>query len=172
MEFLELANKRYPTKGFKNIPVEDEKIMRILEAGTLSPSPISTHSIHFVIIKDKASLKNIYSTYSSDCIHTAPVIILVCDDEKNVLKQKDDIIYEPIDVAIAINHMTLTATELGLGTYCVSTFDKVKIAELLQIPKGIIPLFLLPIGYSDDNSDLSKRDIRKPMPYILHFNKF
>ena len=172
VEFLELAKKRYLTKGFKNIPVEDEKIMRILEAGTLAPSPISAQPIHFVIIKEKEILEKIYSTYTRTWIRTAPVIIVVCDDEKKVLKQKDGVIYEPIDVAIAINHMTLTATELGLGTYWVATFDKAKVAELLKTPQEIIPLFLLPIGYSVDNSGLSKRDNRKPMSYILHYNKF
>jgi nitroreductase len=92
-------------------------------------------------------LEKIYSTYSRKWIRTAPVIIVICDDEKKVLKQKNGIIYEPIDVAIAINHMTLAATELGLETYWIATFDKVKVAELLQAPKGIIPLFLFPIGY-------------------------
>jgi nitroreductase len=172
MGFLELIKKRYSTREYKNIPVEDEKIMQILEAGRLAPSATNAQPVHFVLIKEKESLEKIYSTYSRDWIRTAPVIIVICADETNAAKHKDGTSYGPVDVAIAIDHMTLIATELGLGTCWVGAFDKVKAAELLQTPKGIIPLFLLPIGYSGDNPDLSRHNTRKPMSDILHYNKF
>jgi nitroreductase len=172
MDFLELAQKRYLIKSFKNVPVEDEKIIRILEAGRLASSITNAQPIHFILIKEKESLEEIYSTYSRDWVRTAPIIIAICADETNVAKHKDGTSYGPVDVAIAINQMTLAATELGLGTCWIATFDKIKVAELLQTPKGIIPLFLLPIGYFGDNLNLSRHNTRKPMSDILHYNKF
>jgi nitroreductase len=51
MEFLELSKKRHFKKGFKNVPVEDEKVIRILEAGRLAPSLTDAQPIHFIFIK-------------------------------------------------------------------------------------------------------------------------
>jgi nitroreductase len=172
MEFLELIKKRYSARNYKDIPVEDEKIMQILEAGRLAPSATNAQPVHFILIKDKESLEKIFSTYTRDWIHKAPVVIAICADENNAAKHKDGTSYGPVDVAIAIDHITLAATELGLGTCWIGAFDKVKAAELLQTPKGIMPLFLLPVGYPGDNPDLSRHNTRKPMTDILHYNKF
>lgn len=172
MNFFELIKKRYSVRGYKNIPVEDDKIMQILEAGRLAPSAANAQPVHFIVIKEKESLEKIYSAYDRDWIQTAPVIIAICGDEKNAWKHKDGTSYVNVDVAIAIDHITLAATDLGLGTCWVGAFDKVKAAEILQTPIGIHPLFLLPVGYPLDNPDLSRHNTRKPMTEILHFNKF
>ena len=172
MDFLELIKKRYSAREYKNVPVENEKIMQILEAGRLAPSATNAQPIHFILINEKESLEKIYSTYAREWIRTAPVVIAVCGDENNAWKHKDGTNYASVDIAIAADHITLAAAELGLGTCWVGAFDKVKAAEILQTPKGINPLFLLPIGYPADNPDLSRHNTRKPMAAILHYNKF
>ena len=48
---------------------------------------------------------------------------------------------------IAIEHMALQAVELGLGTCWVRWFDDNKVKEILEIPKNIEIIALLPIGY-------------------------
>ena len=48
---------------------------------------------------------------------------------------------------IAIEHMVLQAVELGLGTCWVRWFDDNKVKEILEIPKNIEIIALLPIGY-------------------------
>jgi nitroreductase len=172
MNFLELVKKRYSVREYKNIPVEDEKIMQILEAGRLAPSAANAQPLHFILIKEKESLEKIYSAYDHQWIRTAPVVIAMCADENSTWKHKDGTSYASIDVAIAIDHMTLAATELGLGTCWIGALDKIKAAEILQTPKGVNPIFLLPVGYPVDNPDLSRHNTRKPMSDILHFNKF
>lgn len=48
---------------------------------------------------------------------------------------------------IAIEHMVLQAVELGLGTCWVRWFDDNKVKEILEIPKNIEIIALLPVGY-------------------------
>jgi nitroreductase len=155
---------------YRNIPIEDEKIMKILEAGRLAPLASHSRPVHFILIKDKRGLEKIYSVYDRDWIRIAPVIIVICDEENKVSKLDDgDICYGPMDAAIAIDHMTLAVTELGLGTYWVDDFDRVQAAKLFQTPKGIIPLFLLSIGYPGDTPDSLVCNTNQP---IVHYNKF
>ncbi|MCF6157468.1 MAG: nitroreductase [wastewater metagenome] len=51
---------------------------------------------------------------------------------------------------IAIEHMVLQAVELGLGTCWVRWFDDTRVKEILEIPKNIEIIALLPVGYPDE----------------------
>lgn len=52
MRFLELAKKRYSVRGYKNLPVEKEKILKVLEAGRISPSACNFQPRYFIVIED------------------------------------------------------------------------------------------------------------------------
>jgi len=76
----------------------------------------------------------------------------------------------PIDVAIAINHLTLCATAEGLGTCWIGAFDEGKVKEILDIPKQIRVVELLPLGYSRDPSPVNK--IRFPLQNIVKYEQW
>ncbi len=57
--------------------------------------------------------------------------------------------YLNLNVAIAIDHITLRATDLGLGSWWVMMFDKEKVKALLNLEDRYDVLALLPIGYPD-----------------------
>jgi nitroreductase len=54
-----------------------------------------------------------------------------------------------VNVAIATEHMILMAESLGLGTCWVRAFDPAAVAELLDLPEGLIVVNLLTLGYPD-----------------------
>lgn len=56
-----------------------------------------------------------------------------------------------INVAIAIEHIVLTAEELGLGTCWVRFFDPERAAETLELPDSLVLLSLLTVGYPDQS---------------------
>ncbi len=172
MSFIELAKKRYSVRSYKNKPVEEEKLLKVLEAGRVAPSATNAQPIHFVVIKEKESLLKICEAYGRDWLKAAPIIIAVCGDKAKAWKHKDGTSYYNIDVAIATDHMALAATDLGLGSCWVCAFDKVKAAEILHIPSEIEPLVLLPIGYPEENPDLTRHNTRKSLSDIVHYNHF
>jgi nitroreductase len=52
------------------------------------------------------------------------------------------------NVYIAIEHMALTATSLGLGSCWVGALGQVdRINELFHLPDHIVPVAVLPVGY-------------------------
>ncbi len=53
--------------------------------------------------------------------------------------------------AIAIDHMTLKAVDLGLGSCWVGFVDRAKVKELLGLDDNYEVVALLPIGYPDQN---------------------
>lgn len=55
--------------------------------------------------------------------------------------------YLNFNAAIAIDHLTLRAVDLGLGTCWVMQFDNKKVKEILLLDDRYDPIVLLPIGF-------------------------
>jgi len=69
-----------------------------------------------------------------------------------------------INVSIAVEHMVLAATSLGLGTCWVRAFVPEKVSEILSLPPECPPIFLLPLGYPREEPEPRSR---KTMEEIL-----
>lgn len=59
--------------------------------------------------------------------------------------------YLYLNAAIAIDHITLRATDLGLGSCWVMMFDKDKTRELLELDERYEIVALIPIGYPNQS---------------------
>jgi len=174
MNFLELAKKRYSVRKFTNQVPEKEMLMKVLEAGRIAPSAVNFQPWYFVVINEKEALENIYSVYHRDWINEAPVVIVVCGDHKKSWKREaDGKDFCDVDVSIAVDHMTLEATNLGMGSCWVCTFDKQKCVEVLGLPKNIEPIVILPLGYPADEVDENRHETkRKKIEEIVHWQRF
>ena len=79
-------------------------------------------------------------------ISEAPVVIVCCAETDGHVMSCGQQCY-PIDVAIAIDHLTLCAAAEGLGTCWIGAFDEGKVKEILGISKGIRVVELLRFSY-------------------------
>ncbi len=59
--------------------------------------------------------------------------------------------YLSVNAAIAIDHITLRAVDLGLGTCWIMMFDREKTAKILELEHRYEVIALLPVGYPDQN---------------------
>lgn len=57
--------------------------------------------------------------------------------------------YLSLNAAIAIDHITLRAVDLGLGSCWVMMFDKYKVKEMLNLDERYDVVALIPVGYPD-----------------------
>lgn len=173
MKFLELAKKRYSCRDYKNQPMEEEKLLKVLEAAHVAPSACNLQPWHFIVIREKENLEKIFSTYKRDWIKTAPVVIIVCGNHDVSWKRFDNKDHCDIDISIAIDHITLQAAELDLATCWVCNFNAEKCAELLNLPPHIEPIALIPIGYPNDSKNVDRHiQERKPIEQIVYWEKY
>lgn len=168
MRFRELILRRYSTRKFKEVPVKRSDIIKVLEAARMAPSAVNYQPWHFIIIQNKENLEKIHRTYPREWFKTAPVIIIACADHSQSWKRSiDGKDSAEIDVAIAIDHLMLQATELGLGTCWVCNFDTERCAEFLRFPLHVSPVALIPLGYPE-NDDIPPKK-RKPLDEFVHW---
>lgn len=59
--------------------------------------------------------------------------------------------YLSVNAAIAIDHITLRAVDLGLGTSWIMMFDREKTKEILELENRYEVIALLPVGYPDQS---------------------
>jgi nitroreductase len=170
MYFDEILKNRFSVREFKKRAVEHEKLVQILEAGRLAPSAVNFQPWHFIVVRETAGLQKIQAVYPREWFKTAPVVIVACSDHfqswKRGSDQKDS---ADIDIAIAVDHMILKATDLELGTCWVCNFDRKRCSDEFQIPPHIEPVVLIPLGYPDCQAPEKKR---KNLNEIVHWENF
>ncbi|MEA3450864.1 MAG: nitroreductase family protein [Bacteroidota bacterium] len=170
--FLELAKKRFSCRSYMKKEVEKEKVMQIMEAARIAPSASNKQPWFFYVVQnDKAILSKVHETYHREWFSEAPVVIIACADKNQAWKRSfDGKNHAEIDTSIAIDHITLAATDLGLSTCWICHFEANKIKDIFDMPEHLEPIALIPLAYCNNESDLERFDKqRKSIDEITKF---
>lgn len=158
MDCLESIYTRRAIRKYTDKKVSDEQIEKLLKAGMSGPSAVNEQPWHFIVVKDKKLLEEIpkaspYAQMAKD----AAVAIIVCGDLK---LQKIEGLWSQ-DCCIAAQNILLAAHALGLGAVWTAAYPLPGRVENLQklfnIPKNIIPLCVIPIGYPAEKKEPVER---------------
>ena len=157
MDVYEAIVTRKSVRAFKDKDVSEEMIVRLLEAARLAPSASNRQEWRFVVVRDPLMKKHLSAAArGQEFVGAAPVVLACCAETDEHVMACGQLCY-PIDVAIAIDHITLCAAAEGLGTCWIGAFDEDQVKELLGIPPQIRVVGLLPIGYAQDPSTVEKK---------------
>jgi len=167
MDVYETIQKRRSIRKYTKQQVENDKIQKILNAARLGPSAANIQPCHLIVVSDPSTLKE---TYKAEWFQQAPMVIVVCANEKTAWKRSDGLNYWVVDAAIAMQNIVLVASELGLGTCWIGAFDEGKLRKALNIPKDYKIVAMTPIGYANEQKEPTTD--RKPIEAILHKEKW
>ena len=128
-----------------------------MECVRFAPSAVNKQPWKFRIISKEEDRKKLCQCYRREWLATAPVIIIasVLHDEEWV--RFDGKHHGDIDIAIAVEHLCLAATEQELATCWVCNFDAVLCKELFALSENEEAAVLIPIGYPADEPKEKKR---------------
>ena len=105
----------------------------------------------FVVVRDGATREKLSAAACGQAfVAQAPVVIAACATDCGHVMTCGQYCY-PIDVAIAVDHMTLQAVEEGLGTCWLGAFHEDQVKEVLGIPEAVRVVALLPLGYPSES---------------------
>lgn len=147
MDLYEAIAKRFSCRSFKDAPIEPDKLSRVLDAGRQAPSGNNSQPWKFVVVTDPDRRGALAEGANGQAfVGQAPAVIAVVGlDENRVMACK--VPGDPVNCAIAIDHMTLAATAEGLGTCWIGAFDQDKCRKILSVKPPAKIIELLPIGY-------------------------
>jgi nitroreductase len=185
MDVIEAIKNRRSIRKYKADPVDDKTVDTLLEAARLAPSWANTQCWRFIVVRETSIKTRIAETMAahpslgsnpaSNAIKTAPVLIIACAEkgisgsfQGKVSTDKGDG-WLMFDVALAMEHLVLTATALGLGTVHVGLFDARKVEEILGIPENFCVVEMTPLGYPEFQPNPRPR---KSLSEIVYHERF
>ncbi len=160
MEVADAIDLRRSIRSYVDKEVSEGMINSILHAGHMAPSAGNLQGRDFIIVKDSAMRGMLCNAALNQAfIMQAPVCIVVCANIRRTATRygKRAELYAVQDSAASIMNMMLLAQDLGLGTCWVGAFNEQAVTELLDIPQGVRPVALLPIGYPDESPEVRPR---------------
>ncbi len=168
MSLMEIIRQRYSCRSYQEKEIEKDKLDKIFEAARLAPSAKNLQDWRFVVVTEKATKAGVAAcTNRPQVFEKAGAIIVACSNMEYVMKCGQSI--SPIDVSIALEHISLQAAELGLGTCWIGSFETEKVRELLAIPGNVSIIELMALGYP---AEQGKQNTRLSIEEILCFNQW
>jgi len=168
MDVSQAIRRRYSCRSYEDKPLDKEKLDTILEAARQAPSAKNLQDWRFVAVTEKETRKKLAAAANNQTfLEKAGAIVVACTVSDHVMRCGQAI--GPIDVAIAIEHMCLQATELGLATCWIGSFYPDKVKPIVGIPDDVTIIELLAIGYPADSP---KEHRREPIEKIVSFERW
>jgi nitroreductase len=167
LTFVELVRARYAVRAYRPDPVPDDLLTQVLEAGRLAPTASNRQPFGIVVVHTAGRQAELGRIYGREWFAQAPLVLCVCivPGEAWTRAASDGRSYADVDAAIVMDHLVLAATELGLGTCWVASFDAVAAREVLALPDGVEPLLFTPLGFPADQPTTKER---RPLADLIH----
>lgn len=178
MTTIELLLNHRSIRRFKSQPIEKDKMERILQCGMRASNTGNMQIYSFILTQNPdnvAKLSKLHFGQGS----TAPAFLTVCVDVNRYhhwcrLRGCDEpydnflwLMSGTVDASLAAQNVCIAAESEGIGFCYLGTvlYNTQAIADLLQLPKGVVPVVTLCMGYPDENPAQSER---LPLEGVLH----
>jgi FMN reductase [NAD(P)H] len=173
---LETLLKHQSIRKYKNQPLEQEKLDLIIRAAQAAPNWCNGQHVSIIAVRDPER-KKIFAKLcnNQEFISTCAVFLVFCSDfyrtslafemhDNKILTEKfvsqvDTLLVGSHDVGITMENAIVAAESMGLGTVPIGSIrlHSLEVCKELNLPKYVIPICGLCIGYPDDNPGVKPR---------------
>jgi len=167
--FYDLVMTRESCRNFDpSKKVTKSQLEEIITCGRMAPSACNSQPWHFYAVVNQEILPKfaqcVQDMGMNKFADNAQALIIVVE-EKATLAEKftgriKDQLFAPLDLGIAVSHICLAATDIGLSTCIMGWLNEEKMSKLLDLPKGKRIRVVIGVGYSADEKTREKK--RKP----------
>ena len=170
MDFNTLIRTRESIRDYDpERPVEEEKLMRILDAGRLAPSAGNRQPWRFIVVSSPEMLAKVRPCYSRQWFSEAPGILIVAGNKNDSwVRGYDGYNSLETDLTIAMDHMILAAENEGVATCWIAAFDPEVLGTALALKKNDFVFAITPLGYPKKGFRKKGSKVRKPLDEIIH----
>ena len=165
-DILNLLKTRRSIRKYKDLPVEEEKIEKCLEAARWAPSASNKQPWEFLIVTDKQVRKKLSEIHPyARFVAESPVVFISLTNPEVHAK------YHMSDSALATLQYMIEAHSIGLGTCwagVIGSSIESEIKDLLGVPEHLNILGLVATGYPDEEPTKT----RKELDTLVHYEKY
>lgn len=170
MQVSEAIRFKRAVRTFKDVPLPQEAILAILNAGRRSQSSKNTQPWHFIAIRDRDTLGALsqMGTYAGHLAGAAMGVVILTPDPAG----RFSIMF---DAGQAAAYMQLAAWELGIGSCLATIYEPEKARQLLGFPEELHVRIAISFGYPLDPATLSappRKTGRKLIEETVHWERW
>ncbi|MFQ5832914.1 MAG: nitroreductase family protein [Candidatus Thorarchaeota archaeon] len=166
MDVHEVILNRRSIRKYLDKPVEEEKVMTVLEAGRWAPSASNRQPWHFIVVRDQAMRNWLADEHRyGRFMAQSPVVIVVLGRPESHPK------YHLADPHNAVQNMLLAAYNEGLSTCWMGVRDtpmEPKFKKLLGIPDNLRVICSVSVGYGAQE----RKSSRFPLEDIVSWETY
>jgi nitroreductase len=182
MTFEEMLLKRESCRAYDpDRPVSREDLIKIVEAGRLSPSGCNAQPWKFIVVDEPEAKEKLCDALVLDTGASAvafrsqvPAYIIIVEQPANTMPAVKEHYGTPQrfaagDIGMAAMNMSYQAMELGISTCFLGLNEQHKMEENFGIPAGQDVRLVMAVGYPP-KQDPPRKKIRKPFEEVCSFN--
>jgi len=171
-------------RRYKSDPIEKSILNCILDAGTRASTTGNMQVYSMVVTTDAAIKEQLWAShFKQDMVLQAPVVITFCADfnrfnawcsQRKAVPGYDNYLSfftAAIDALLVAQNVALAAEDAGLGICYLgtTTYMADRIIDILNLPKGVVPVTTLVIGHPDESPRLTDR---LPLEAVVHHDVY
>lgn len=165
MDIYGLIKTRRSVRAYRDDPVPDAVLSRLLEALRWAPSARNLQAYRLVIVQDRQRRQELaHAANEQMFIAEAPIVMAMVGLEPERMMSCGVPPYA-VDAAIAVDHLTLAAAAEGLGTCWIGAFSQDRVRQILRVPPAHKVVILIPLGYPADAEPPDRS--RKPVDDLV-----
>jgi nitroreductase len=149
MRVLEAIKQRRSVRKYSSKVIRPEVMERLKQALRYAPSACNFQPWHFVLVTDADLRRRLaQASHEQTWMGEAPLIVVACGYPDQAYARMGGYGNSvDVDVAIAVDHLTLAAVAEGLGTCWIGAFDEGAVKAMLGIPPVVKVVTMTPVGY-------------------------
>lgn len=145
---MEAIKKRRSIRAYEDKPVPEKKLRKVLEAARLAPSASNRQRCKFIVVRDSKRRQELARAAGGQAhVAEAPVVIAAVTTMPEYVMKSGTPAYA-VDLAIAVDHITLAAADEGLGTCWIGAFSQEEARSILNVPEEYRIVVLLTMGFA------------------------
>jgi nitroreductase len=162
MDVEEAIRTRRSIRKWSERPLDQETIETLLETVRLAPSGHNGQKWEIIAVTDRDRLRKLVPICNNQRhVGEAGAFLFVVSDPSAK--------WTHVDPAIAMDHLTLRAREMGLGTCWIGAFDHARMREFLGIPEEMVAVIGMTLGYPEEEPQpRSRRDVDQ----VVHWDHY
>jgi nitroreductase len=151
MDFFDVVRLRRSVRAFADRALEEEKLRIILDSANRAPSAGNSQAYEIYVVRQPGDRKALArASLGQDYVAAAPVSLVFCarpGRSASRYGERGSRLYTLQDATIACTFAMLAATALDLATVWIGAFEDEEVQRAIRVPKDIVPVAILPIGY-------------------------
>ena len=176
--------KHRSIRRFKSTPIPEEELREMLEAASRASTCGNMQLYSLVVTREKAMREKLLPChFGQQMVVEAPCVVTICADVHRFsmwCRQRDAepaydncawFLTAATDALLSAQNLALAAEERGLGICYLGTtlYTAGDIVRVLNLPKGVLPITTLVMGYPDEKPELTDR---LPLDAVVHFETY